>query len=100
MPLEQIFNLWLESGIFPKLMKDAEVVPLYKSKEKDLCVNYRPISLLITISKILENIVYKRTYNFLDTHGQLYNSQYGFRSKHSCENAISELIGHVVKGHE
>ena len=43
MPLEQIFNLSLESGIFPKLMKDAEVVPLYKSKEKDLCVNYRPI---------------------------------------------------------
>ena len=100
MPLERIFNLSLESGIFPNIMKDAEVVPLYKSKEKDLCVNYRPISLLITISKILEKIVYKRTYNFLDTHGQLYNSQYGFRSKHSCENAISELIGHVVKGHE
>ena len=100
MPLEQIFNLSLESGTFPNLMKDAEVVPLYKSKEKDLSVNYQPISLLITISKILEKIVYKRTYNFLDTHGQLYNSQYGFRSKHSCENAISELVGHVVKGHE
>ena len=99
-PLEQVFNLSLESGIFPKIMKDAEVVPLYKSKEKDLSVNYRPISLLITISKILEKIVYKRTYNFLDAHDQLYNSQYGFRSKHSCENAISELTGHVVKGHE
>ena len=54
MPLEQIFNLSLELGTFPNLMKDAEVVPLYKSKEKDLSVNYRPISLLITISKILE----------------------------------------------
>ena len=41
-----------------------------------------------------------RTYNFLDTSGQLYSSQYGFRSKHSCENAISELIGQIVKGHE
>ena len=100
MPLEQIFNLSLETGTFPMLMKNAEVVPLYKGKEKDLSVNYRPISLLITISKVLEKIVYKRTYNFLDTNGQLYNSQYGFRSKHSCENAISELIGHVVKGHE
>ena len=44
--------------------------------------------------------MYKRTYDFLDGNGQYYNSQYGFRSKHSCENAISELIGHVVKGHE
>ena len=81
-------------------MKYAEVVPLYKGKEKDLSANYRPISLLVTISKILEKIVYKRTYNFLDTSGQLYSSQYGFRSKHSCENAISELIGQIVKGHE
>ena len=56
--------------------------------------------MLVTISKILEKIVYKQTYNFLDTSGQLYSSQYGFRSKHSCENAISELIGQIVKGHE
>ena len=47
------------------------------------------------ISKILEKIVY-----FLDISGQLYSSQYGFRSKHRCENVISELIGHIVKGHE
>ena len=81
-------------------MKYAEVVPLYKGKEKDLSVNYQPISLLVMILKILEKIVYSRKYNFLDTSGQLYCSQYGFRSKHSCENAISELIGHIVKGHE
>ena len=80
-------------------MKNAEVIPLYKNKEKDLCINYRPISLLMTMSKLLEKIVYKRTYDFLDTTGQLYSSQYGFRSKHSCENAISELVGQVVKGH-
>ena len=99
-PLEIVFNKSLEMGIFPCLMKNAEVIPLYKNKEKDLCINYRPISLLMTMSKLLEKIVYKRTYNFLDTTGQLYSSQYGFRSKHSCENAISELIGQVVKGHE
>ena len=90
----------LEQGIFPERMKDAEVIPLYKAKEKDLCKNYRPISLLLTISKILEKIMYKRMYNFLDINRQLYNSQYGFRSKHSCENAISELVGHIIKGHE
>ena len=44
--------------------------------------------------------MYKRTYEFLNGNNLFYNSQYGFRSKHSCENAISELIGHVIKGHE
>ena len=46
-------------------MKLAEVVPLYKSKEHYLESNYRPISLLTTISKILEKVVYKRVYKFL-----------------------------------
>ena len=99
-PLEIVFNKSLQTGTFPYQMKNAEIIPLYKNKEKDLCINYRPISLLITMSKLLEKIVYKRTYEFLDTSGQLYSSQYGFRSKHSCENAISELVGQVVKGHD
>ena len=78
-------------------MKLAEVVPLYKSKERFLLNNYRPISLLITISKLLEKIIYKRTYSFLQETNQLYESQYGFRQGHSCENAISELVGKILK---
>ena len=90
----------LEQGIFPDLMKKSEVIPLYKGTERHLSMNYRPISLLLTISKILEKLMYKRIYEFLDGNNQFYNSQYGFRSKHSCENTICELVGHVVKGHE
>ena len=67
------------------MMKQADVTPLYKSKEKYIVNNYRPISLLLTISKILEKIVYTRTYNFLCDSNQLYQSQYGFRAGHSCE---------------
>ena len=81
-------------------MKLAEVVPLYKVKGKAKTTNYRPISLLITISKLLEKIIYKRTYDFLDNSGQIFASQYGFRSKHSCENATQELFGNIVKGYE
>ena len=55
---------------------------------------------MITISKILEKVVYKRTYNFLSNTGQLYQSQYGFRSGHSCLNAISELVGNILKNNE
>ena len=79
----KVFNVSLTTGAFPDLMKHAEVIPLYKSGEKCLVVNYRPISLLITISKILEKVIYKRTYEFLSGNGSLYRSQYGFRKKHS-----------------
>ena len=58
-PLEIIFNRSLIEGHFPSKMKRADVIPLYKSKQHDESNNYRPISLLLTISKNLEKIVYK-----------------------------------------
>ena len=99
-PLSIIFNKSLESGEFPQEMKKADVIPLYKTKEKYLVMNYRPISLLLTISKVLEKIVHKRTYRFLNDTNQLYQSQYGFRSGHSCESAICELVGTIAKKQE
>ena len=76
--LAEIFNLSMLEGVFPEKMKLAEVVPLYKSKEKHLMNNHRPISLLITVSKLLEKVIYKRTYSFLQASNQLYDSQCGF----------------------
>ena len=99
-PLEIIFNKSLEEGSFPEDMKHADVIPLHKSTERYAVNNYRPISLLITISKVLEEIVYVRTYNFLCNTNQLYQSQYGFRKGHSCENAICQLLGTIAKNRE
>ena len=95
-----LFNESLKSGTFPGIMKLANVIPLYKSGKRCVATNYRPISLLITISKILEKIIYSRTYSFLSRTEQLYCGQYGFRKYHSCEHAIQELVGNVLKGHE
>ena len=97
-PMCTIFNNSLVSGIFPSSMKYAEVIPLYKGRIASLLTNYRPISLLITISKVLEKIMYCRVYNFLDKNEIFYQSQYGFRSNHSCEMAITELVGNILKG--
>ena len=55
----------MQEGLFPEDMKQADVIPLHKSKEKHIGNNYRPISLLVTVSKILEKIIYARSYNFL-----------------------------------
>ena len=99
-PLTFLFNRSLLEGIFPEIIKLAEVIPLHKSNEWYLTTNYRPISLLLTISKLLEKLMYARLYNFMNDTNQIFKSQYGFWSKHSCENAIQELIGAVVKGYE
>ena len=96
-PLGIIFNQSIISGCFPNLMKIAEVIPLYKGKEEDLIVNYRPVSLLMTISKVLEKIIYKSLYKFLTKHCVLYDSQYGFRSKHLCEDTILEMVDHLLQ---
>ena len=77
-PLTIVFNKSLTEGVFPTTMKKADVVPLHKGGTHDLKNNYRPISLLLTMSKILEKLVYKRTYNYLDSNGLLFKSQYGF----------------------
>ena len=97
-PLCSIFNQSIAEGKFPSEMKYAEVIPLYKGKEFNKMVNYRPVSLLITISKVLEKAIYLRVYQFLEQHKVLYNSQYGFRSKRSCEQAILELTGRILDG--
>ena len=100
LPLSVIFNKSLKEGAFPSTMKLADLVPLYKSKEKYYTTNYRPISILLTTSKLLEKIIYTRVYTFLTDHQQLYQSQYGFRTNHSCENAICELVGSIVISQE
>ena len=99
-PLSFIFNHSMQSGEFPDSMKLAEVIPLYKSKEHYLECNYRPISLLTPISKILEKIIYKRVYDFLVENCQLYENQFGFCSNHSCEHAIGQTVGTLLKNME
>ena len=98
--LDYVINESLKQGVFPTIMKISEVVPLYKAGDCELVTNYRPISLLMMISKILEKIVYGRVYSFLHKSNQIYEGQFGFHSKHSCEHAIGQLVGHVIKNLE
>ena len=92
-----IFNQSIMTGTFPLLMKIAEVIPLYKGREEDMIVNYQPVSLLMTISKVLEKIIYKHLYQFLSKNGIFYESQYGFRMQHSCDHAILEMVVQLLQ---
>ena len=60
-PMTIIINKSIIEGTFPDKMKLADVIPLHKSKDSDNTGKYRPISLLMTLSKILEKVIYKKT---------------------------------------
>ena len=79
-PLVYIFNLSFSTSIFANDMKTAKVIPLYKNGKKSDFSNYRPISLLSQISKILEKLFHVRLEHFLEANEILSSSQYGFRS--------------------
>jgi len=99
-PVSIIINKSLETSEIPHIMKLAKVIPIYKCKDSQLFSNYRPISLLSVISKIMEKIIHKRLYGYMVRNNILYNSQYGFRKKHSTINGVTELTTDILNGLE
>ena len=100
-PLTLLAKQTLNSGIFPDKLKIAKVIPIFKKGDSTQFTNYRPISLLPVISKVLEKIIYslyKQLYCFFfkKEHDLLYESQYGFRNEHSTELAAMELIDRLI----
>lgn len=91
-PLTYIFNLSFLTGTFPSKMKIAKVVPLYKNGDTHEFTNYRPISILPQLSKILEKLFNNRLDKFINKHNLLYDSQYGFRRNHSTALALTESV--------
>ena len=82
------------------MAKLANIIPIYKAKDKKDISNYRPISLLPVVSKILEKVVHKNVYTFLEKNNVVYASQYGFRKNRSTVNAITELVCHITNAIE
>jgi len=96
-PLLYLFNLSICSGKVPDNLKIAKVTPLYKKGEHFLPGNYRPISLLNVIDKILEKIMYTRLYSHLQTNSTLYDYQFGFRKNYSTILALLEVTDSIYK---
>jgi len=91
-PLAAIVNKSISEGSFPDLLKFATVHPIYKKNDKTICANYRPISLLSNISKILERAMYNRIELFLNEFDIIYHNQFGFRKNHSTHHALTAII--------
>ena len=90
-PIAKLVNMSFEQGVFPTAMKMAKVIPIYKGKSKELFTNYRPISLLSNVSKVLEKVMHKRLSAYMEKHQMLYRNQFGFRPKHSTSDAVIQF---------
>jgi hypothetical protein len=96
-PLAHIFNLSLMSGTFPEMLKQCRVIPIFKSGSHLECDNYRPISLLSSISKILEKIVAEKLLFHLNSNELLYTHQYGFIPNRSAEQNLLHIVNYVTE---
>ena len=83
-----LVNHSVSSGKFPDNWTLANVIPVFKKDDRQSKLNYRPVSLLVSLSKIVEKIVYIRLYNFLLEIGFLNSLQLGFRP---CDSTVSQL---------
>ena len=95
--LTLIINQSLCTGIFPDELKIAKINPIYKKDDPHLTDNYRPISLLPSISKVFEKVVFLQLYTYFNENNLLYDSQYGFRSLHSTEFAAIEITDKIYQ---
>lgn len=96
-PLTYIFNKCLDVGIFPTALKKSVVLPIHKGGDRDRVNNYRPISILPSLSKILERIINNRLTKYLEHKNILSPNQYGFRAAMSTSDAVHELTNFVAE---
>ena len=96
-PMTQLCNLSILSARLPDACKIANLKPLFKKGSKANPRNYRPISLLPLMSKVLERIVHEEAMEFLDKHNTLYKFQSGFRKNHSTDFCLSYLTIKYIK---
>ena len=95
-PLTLIINQCMTAGIFPDEMKIAKVLPIFKKGDDSLFGNYRPVSLLPSVSKVFERIIHNQLYQYFIDNKLFYQNQYGFRQNHSTEMAAMDLIDRIV----
>ncbi len=88
-PLRKLFNMSLKSAIFPAKWKEAHVTPVFKSGDRQDKKNYRPISLLSNIGKLLERIIFMKLYEFCITNGLLTWRNSGYKR---LDSTINQMI--------
>ena len=92
--LSDIFNHDLQHGKFPDSFKVAKIIPLRKGGKSNVVNNYRPISILSTLSKLFEKVINKRLVDFFEKCNVINDFQFGFREGYSTTLALTEICDH------
>ena len=91
-PLTHIIDKSFKEGISPSELKLAKVFPIFKSGDSSKITNYRPISVLSFFSKVFEKVMYNHISDLIESVNVLYKYQFGFRQRHSTQQAIITLV--------
>ena len=94
--LAHIFNFSLRSGTFPTKWKLANVTPLFKKGDKQRCENYRPISLLSILSKVLERCVFIQVFSFFQENGIITKLQAAYTTNSCTEYQLLEIYDKII----
>ena len=94
-PVTYIINLSIKQGIFPDNLKIAKVIPIFKQGSRLLCDNYRPISVLPTLSKIFEKCIYHQLISYFSSENIIIPNQYGFKPGSTTMDCLVDLIEEI-----
>ena len=95
-PITFLINQMIHTGTYPQQLKIAKVTPIFKANDKEQFSNYRPISLLPSISKIFESVIYQQLIKYLLENKLLSSQLYGFQANHSTELSALNLIDRLT----
>ena len=87
-PLARLFQLCFNKEYMPAQWKVANVIPCFKKGDKHSLSNYRPISLLSVLSKVMEKLINKSMWKHLENHKLISDRQFGFRAGHSTSDRV------------
>ena len=99
-PLTRLVNLCIKLSVFPNCLKKAVIVPIYKKGSSNDTGNYRPISLLPILSKILEKILAMQLSEYFELKGLFTNNQFGFRRERGASDALMQFVSAVETNFE
>ena len=95
--ISDIINLTIDTNEIPVGWKRALITPLFKEGDRNSAANYRPISILPAISKVMERIIHTQIHNHIPQHSLLLEAQFGFRKNPSTATCILKLTDIIYK---
>ena len=100
LPLTHICNLSFSTGVFPCELKIANVVPIFKTNDEIIFSNYRPVSVLPVLSKLIERLMYNRLIQYINENKLLYKYQFGFQTGKSTHMTLIVLLDKISEALE